>query len=407
MTDLEAVTRLIELVHRELHHRRAQRRSSPQPQPTGSQPMVLVVIDDYGNLAATFEGAGTSAALYPWFEKLNRVITDGRGHGVHTALSATRRAVVKAGVLASITNRIVLRQADPASFVEHGLPGSLHDAELVPGRGFLTATIQVQIATSDPAAHTVARTAARCAPSHGQEPVPSGAKRRPGALTTEALATAVHLDSLSSTSRARHSVVIGVADLAPRGDVVTIDLTRSDLAVVGGPGAGRSTVLATIAQQLATAGVEVWAIGAVDSPVAAVVELHRRAFGSIDDIVANLDELGEWATSEPASGHAPTLVIDDLDLLDQQALERPLARVAAAGIRWLAATTSATTYSMNPFVQQLRRTRPLLYLQPESGRNVHELTGVAATIRPGLPMPPGRGMFITDRRATVVQVAKI
>ncbi len=406
--DLEAVTRIIDLLDRTTHDRRARRRSLGQPAPRDGEPTVLVLIDDYGNLAATFEGSGTTAALHPWFEKLNRAITDGRQLGVHTALTATRRSAVRAGVLSSLTNRIVLRQSEPAGFVEHGLPGSLHDADLVPGRGFLTATTQVQIAVSEPAPEPLPEPAA---PPPGPADRPPGPRRRSGrtgepGLVTEALAMDVRLDSLPPRSESPHVVRIGVADLAPPGDVVAVDLTRSDLVVVGGPGAGRSTALATIGHQLVAAGVEVWAIGDdAGSPVASVAGLHRQAFGPIGDVVTTLADLVESVVT-PGRGHRPRLVIDDLDQLDRPELEGPLASVADARIGWLAATTSTATYSPNPFVQQLRRTRPLLHLRPESGREVHESTGVAVTIRPGLPLPPGRGVLIVDRRATVIQVAR-
>ena len=65
---------------------------------------MLVLIDDYGNLSQAFEGSGAGAALFAWLEALNRVIADGRQVGVHTALTAGRRAVSAALAMALATH---------------------------------------------------------------------------------------------------------------------------------------------------------------------------------------------------------------------------------------------------------------------------------------------------------------
>ena len=100
------------------------------------------------------------------------------------------------------------------------------------------------------------------------------------------------------------------------------------------------------------------------------------------------------------------LLADDLDVLDRPELEQSFGQFCALGLRWVASTATLRAYSTNPLVQELRRARSLLWLRPETPREIHELTGVAPTIRPGLPMPPGRGVLIVNRRATVLQVAR-
>lgn len=412
--DLEAVTRVIALLEAAVQGRRLARgqasgrvdatrglgdeRARPE-----QQSAVLVLIDDYGNLASTFEGAGASSALYPWFEALNRVIADGRQLGIHTALTATRRAAVKAGVLASVTNRIVFRQAEPGNYVELGLPARSGATELAPGRGFLSETTQVQIALA------------------ARESVAGGTVEP--ALQTQALPTEVSLDTILGTTQEQRAatttggsgsgeiattVVLGIADLTHPDEPVTFDVAGENLVVVGDPGSGRSTALRTIGHQLVAAGAEVWAIGPSSSPVDSIAGLHHAVFGDADVTAEPLSRLAarcERAATSELSSARPILLVDDLDLLDHPALEQPFATICAAGIRWVATAATLRAYGGNPLAQTARNARSFLCLQPPGGREVHELTGVTPMFRPGLPMPPGRGVLVTKRRATVLQVA--
>ncbi|MGI9616445.1 MAG: FtsK/SpoIIIE domain-containing protein [Acidimicrobiales bacterium] len=406
--DLEAVTRIVSLLDRVVQDRRSAKGRPVASNPAEDGATILLLIDDYGNLATTFEGAGASAELYAWFETLNRVIVDGRQLGIRTALSASRRAVVKAGVLSAMTNRIVLRQADASSFVEFGLPGTLHHIDLGPGRGLLTSTTQIQIARSDlPTDHPANRPPALEVEAHS-------------ALHTHPLPLELRLDTIAATDTrgevhlperggrtgarsGRRSVVLGVADLAGSGEVVTVDLDANDLAIVGEPMSGRSTALHTIGKQLVAAGAEVLAIGPPGSPLGRLSDLRRRAF-TVQAIAELLGELADAQT--PDADRGPILLVDDLDVLDRPQLERSFGQFCALGLRWVASTTTLRAYSTNPLVQELRRARSLLWLRPETPREIQEMTGVVPVIRPGLPMPPGRGVLVVNRRATVLQIAR-
>ncbi len=43
-------------------------------------------------------------------------------------------------------------------------------------------------------------------------------------------------------------------------------------------------------------------------------------------------------------------------------------------------------------------------LQPESRQDVEAAIGVKPALRPGQPFPPGRGIFVANRRWSLVQV---
>jgi S-DNA-T family DNA segregation ATPase FtsK/SpoIIIE len=110
------------------------------------------------------------------------------------------------------------------------------------------------------------------------------------------------------------------------------------------------------------------------------------------------------------NGNAPrsVLVIDDLDRLDDPLLAQLLDRVAGADdLRVIAAleSRSMTGYTTSAMVTLIRRSRRRLVLQPDDPGEFLQMTGVALPSRPGLRQPPGRGVLVSDRTASIIQVA--
>jgi DNA segregation ATPase FtsK/SpoIIIE, S-DNA-T family len=225
---------------------------------------------------------------------------------------------------------------------------------------------------------------------------------RPGPeLSVGPLPVHLDLDRLAAPGSAPGPMqaVLGLADLEPA--PVVVDLTFDNLVVLGEPRSGRSTALLTIAGQLAVGGAQVWAVGPAGSPLAGLPGAHRRSFGQSAAVADVLAELAAAGDSEPR----PVLVIDDVDLLEDPALDAVLGRLLAAGVRYVAATTSLRGYSTSPLTQDMKKARSLLYLQPPGSREVQEVAGVNPRIRPGLALVPGRGVLVVKRAARVVQVA--
>lgn len=405
--DLEAVTRAIALLDRLLGQRRAALAAAARDgsaAPTFSR--VLLVIDDYGNLAQTFEGAGASSQLVGWLETLNRVIVDGRQVGIHTALSASRRAVVKPGLLAAVANRLVLRQSDPAGYADAGLPPSVTaDLDLPPGRGFLNGPNLAQVASlaaggRDPGRESEAaalRQLAREAAAPAGCPLPE--------LAVPALPIDAVLEPATASDRAGGAsppwtVVIGPADLGHQ--PVSLDLTHDNLTVLGDPRSGRSTALISVGRQLARAGVEVWAVGPPGSPLGALAVAHRCIVGRAPAVAGGLAELVAADDGTPRF-----LLVDDVDVLEDPVLDAALGALLAQGLRWAGSTASLRGYSTNPVVQEMKKARTVLYLQPPGSREVQEITGVNPRLRPGLPSTPGRGVLIANRLPRVIQVARV
>ena len=67
---------------------------------------------------------------------------------------------------------------------------------------------------------------------------------------------------------------------------------------------------------------------------------------------------------------------------------------------------SMTGYTASAMLNLARRSRRLLILRPDDAGDFLQMTGIKPPIRPGLALPPGRGVLVADREPTVMQVAR-
>ena len=370
--NLEAVTRIIQLLHHEMESRRQSTNRSP----------VLLLLDDYGSLAEAFDGmrAGTSQNL--WLEMLNQVIVNGRQVGIYPVITATRRLAVRGAVMASVAERLVLRQVDASAYVDMGVPSEMVTGRaLLPGRGFTGGReVQVATASSDALKQLVANTQA--AAPH---------------LARGALPTSVTAPSWTRGDRTGPgtSVHLGCADLTH--EPVTYDRKRGPLVVAGDPGSGRSNVLSLLSCAALAAGERVVGIGGPDSPLQSI--LADGAYGQRQAFLAALTNLVEEVARRPAG--PVTLVVDDFELIDDPAIDTLCARLLDHAQLAAVAVGSQRPFSTNPLAQEIRRARSFVVLNPVGPYELQELTGLKATIRPGIPAVPGRGYFV-DHRTTVL-----
>jgi S-DNA-T family DNA segregation ATPase FtsK/SpoIIIE len=406
--DLEAVTRHLTLLDRELTRRRrlladagaenltAYNRSCPP------LPRVVVLVDGFGAMMAAFAGSittlgGTSPEL--WAEMIQRMVVDGRQVGMHVVLAADRVGAVPARIQSAVGCRIILRHVDRAAYVEHGVPFERAGAlELGVGRGLMNGSTLVQIASvsRDPSARAQCDEIAALAATSG--------RRRTTLLASTRLPASVTLDRLGTACERRLQPCIGLHDIT--GAPAVVDLEWSHMAVCGPPRSGRSTALATIVEALGSEH-EVFVVAPGSSPLAgaelprSTIAARRECVAELLDRLANLVDMGV--------GRRPrVLVVDDLDRLDDVALAPAWDRLANAdGVRVVAAveTRSMTGYTQNPILGMLRRTNRVLVLRPDDAGEFLAMTGVRLPIRPGVELPPGRGVLLADRVASVLQVA--
>jgi S-DNA-T family DNA segregation ATPase FtsK/SpoIIIE len=365
---------------------------------------IVVLIDGFGGLSSTLlePAGGLGIASEMWSELVNRLVIDGRQVGIHTVITADRRNAVPSRLHAAVANRLILRHADEGSYAEHGIPlvraGAL---DLTPGRGLLDGDTLIQIASvsRDPLGRAqgeaIAAIASRATPA--REPTPSvlASARLPDHLALTDVPPPVAPGGLAAA--------IGVTDVS--GAAAVVDLDWSNLAVAGAPRSGRSTALAAVAAVL-HGHHDVYVVGPGTSPLAGF-GFPRAAFGRADLVAPLLDQL---ATQVALGGpdRRLVLVIDDADTFDDPILNPVFERLAnydSLRVVGSLETRAMTGYTTSPLVGALRRARRLLVLQPDDPSEFLQATGVKLPIRPGLRMPPGRGVLLADRTPSIIQIA--
>lgn len=405
--DLEAVTRIIALLSGELDERRRRLATAQAENATafrqqgGALSRILLLVDGYANLAAAFTGGGYSNPLDQWLDQFHRLVLDGRQVGLHVVLTADRRGGVPPLLQSAIANRIVLRQSDESGYGDHGIPiARARTLDLPPGRGLWQADALVQMAcvsaTDDGPAQAAAIAHAgqrlrlsRDVPELRTAPLPDAVAEAPVPMARPG-------DLLFG---------LGVADLSL--EPISVDLAHSHFLIVGLPRSGRSTAALVAAKGLRAAGLDLWAVGPAGSPLAELGVGPQVRFGRPDTVVAVLDEL---ATVLAFPSDVPrVLVVDDLDTLEDPSLQSVWERLVKADELRVVATIETRShggFSMNAMLNEVRKARRSLFLQPEEPVEFFQLTGVKAPVRPGTPMPPGRGILVVDRKPTLVQVAR-
>ena len=405
--DIEALSRHIVMLDRELTRRRqllsqaCAEHLSAYNAANPVLPRIVVLIDDIGALVELIGGQGNGALApgEPWPERLVRVLVEGRRAGIHGVVTADRRTAVPARLHAAVSNRIVLAHADRLSYADHGVPSDASELQdLTPGRGWWNGStvIQIAVASSDHSARGQREAIERAAAASNPKLI--------GVLHSTPLPRRVTVAS-PSPHTAPLTAPLGIEDVTC--DEVTLDLSASHLAVIGGPRSGKSTALRTIAAGL-VGGHELYAVGAADSGLAGAAVEHA-AFRSANEIASLLDALA----LAPRTGHTSmsrprVLLVDDLELLDDLALAAAWERVATCPqLRIVAAvdTTAITGFTSNPVAAALKRARRMLLLQPDDPGEFLQVTGVRLSTRPGTRWVPGRGVLVVDRLPRVVQVA--
>ncbi|MGY6500713.1 MAG: FtsK/SpoIIIE domain-containing protein [Acidimicrobiales bacterium] len=404
--DLEAVTRVIALLERELERRRsvlgesqAETLSAHQAA-GGSMPRILLLVDGLENLVATFTGGSFGSTMDAWLSSLQRIVLDGRQVGIHSVLTASRRNGVPAVINSSIGERVILRQADQSAYADVGLPAAqAKDLDLPSGRGLWHGTQLLQIAcvsTDGDGRAQALDLRERASAMRGGEPT----------ITTTPLPERVGIDRLPGGSSPT-SVQLGLADLtlAP----VAVDLEHSHMFISGLARSGRSTAAMVMVDGLRAAGHEVWTFGPAASPLMALNDRRVGAFGRAEALQPVLEELAQLVETTP--GASPRfMVIDDLDAFEDMSLGPLWERLAGSDALRVVATIenrSVSGFSTNALLNTVRKARRALVLQPDDAVEFFQMTGVKAPLRPGTSMPPGRGVLLVDRRPTVVQVAQL
>lgn len=360
------------------------------------EPRVLLLLD---GLSAFRDAHEADAGRTPVWNAFQRVVAEGRPLGVHVVMAGERPGALPTSLAGSVQRRLVLRQADEATYGVLDVPKDVLGPSSAPGRGvFAGEQDELQVAVPGGAA----------APAEQAQALEALAQRMRAAGVVPAppirrLAGWIELASLPENVDGLP--VLGVADdtLEPVGFE-----PHGTFLLAGMPGSGRTTVLRSLATSMRRAmpGARLYYVGNRRSPV--------HAAGIWDDVAldpeqaaalarAVLPDLGELA----APDKPVVVVIETLSEFLGGPAEQALAEVVKTARRndhfVLAEGETGAWGSSWPLVADVRGGRRGLVLQPD------HLDGDTLFRTPFPRMgraefPPGRGVYVEQGRLRRVQV---
>jgi S-DNA-T family DNA segregation ATPase FtsK/SpoIIIE len=259
--DSERVDRLLRLLSAEIDARQSDPlRGSPGPSPS-RWPDIVLLIDGWETLTSHWSTVDHGRPI----DQLTAVLRDGPAVGVVAAISGGRN-LLTGNVSALLTERVVLRFADPADAVLAGVPPSRSSGPQPAGRGLVigprfpdAAEIQVALGEIDPAGHVLrsggsspdrCEAVVRPPVSQSSWQIPELPRR----LDHHQLLDAWQRESwVTKSPTDGHRLPIGIGGDEAR--VLELDLDAAPITLVVGPaGSGRTSVLRGLAYGLARLG---------------------------------------------------------------------------------------------------------------------------------------------------------
>lgn len=360
---------------------------------------VIVLFDGYAAFHAAYERVDLGTLV----DEVPRLAADGPSLGMHFVISADRRAGLPPKMAALVTQRIVLRLANPDEYSALGVPRDAIDPD-IPGRAVTEDGHVAQIAVvGAQGSGADLNEAIRAIVARGD----AASSAQPPPVRT--LPTDVPNAQLPASSDAAHPVV-GVGDEAL--EPVGLDLADGHALVAGPHGSGRSTALACLVASLRRVPdpPELVVLSPRRSPHLDYFSRHGRLVTG-DAIEAAAAAMAEELELRPEHDGQPNLVVlvDDADELfdtpTSVALERVARRGRDRGIRVIAAVeTRAALRAFGGLVPELRKHRQGLLLLPDPDVD-GDLFGVRLPRRTGSAQTPGRGYLVRRGAFELVQVA--
>ncbi len=371
-------------------------------EPDDRLPWLVLMVDGWEGVQAAYDEIDHGRPL----DVLQRLIREGGSAGLRVILTGDR-GVLTSRVGGSISDRLLLRLADPGDYGLAGVAARQVPVAMPAGRGLLAdGAVEAHVALlgDDPAGP--AQQAALAAVANAAEKRPTEltpAHQRP--LRVEPLPARVCVDTIRIAAKAASTgplwtlVGVGGDELEPLG----VDLESDGRAfVVGGPaGSGKSSTLMTVTRWLGHEGIATVVVASARSPLSSL----SGEPGVLDVLRADQsDEL----TALLAGHRSPlVVVVDDAEMVHDSPMERPLCELLRPhGTPDTALVLAASSTDMAGFFRGLtveaRRNRCGLLLGP-AGPVDGDLLGVRVTR--GGETRPGRGLLVVRGRAQPVQVA--
>jgi S-DNA-T family DNA segregation ATPase FtsK/SpoIIIE len=427
--DLERADRLLRLVRSEISERQQRLAAGDRGRFT---PIVLLV--DGWEALTTYLAAVDHGLM---LDEFMSIVRDGASAGLHVAISGGR-TLLTAAISTLLTERVVLRFADPADVLLAGAPASFTKMEQTPGRGVwlsprFEAAREIQVALPPSATVRVEVPPRPGMSSRTRWRIPTLPQRltHQELLAASAEQTGHHRHSGGGpatptttplTDAHRCSVPIGIG-----GDhalPVHLHLVPASVTLIlGSAGAGRTSALRCIAAGLQRISIPVLLVGGsipestgppwIDVTSAGADAVLARALAEQPDAVVLMDEVIAAGSMPGSAAEAQLEAV--AGLLSAHVAGRSSTAAASTSTELIGTTANpsgaalvlatSTTAMLSAYRGVLLLARGcrtgLLLGGPAPGDG--ELLGARLPRR--LAGPPGRALLVTSGRATALQLA--
>lgn len=380
--------------------------------PAAQLPWLLLLIDGWEAVQAAFDDVDHGRPL----ETLLRLVREGAAAGLRIVITG-ERGVLTSRIGAAISDRLLLRLADPADYGLAGIALRQVPATMPPGRAVVAqGAVAAQIALLAPDPAFPAQKAAllsigAAATRRDAQGLTGPSDRRPmmvAALPRQVTHTDLYEVSESDRGPLWAPLGLGGDDLSVQG----ADLSEIAAFVIAGPpGSGRSTALLTLEHFLIERHASVAVVAGCRSPLRRLgnIDNGRRTQVAPDDPA----ELASLAASASTRGGSLVILIDDVEMLNETPMEQLLITLLQKGARpdlpanlglVLTGSTSGMSSQFRGLAVEARRHRCGLLLG-EVGPVEADLLGVRAP--PNDEAPPGRGLLVVRGRGIPIQVGQV
>jgi S-DNA-T family DNA segregation ATPase FtsK/SpoIIIE len=366
-------------------------------------PHIVLLIDGWDAMADALEGRENGRYL----EMVNRLLREGAAAGVHV-VATSERALLHPRMQTLNDDQLLLRMNDPGEYYVLGMKARDVPADIVPGRGWRSGGIELQVALLAPGTtgQEQAEALRRIGAEASKRSAGLAAERRPfriDSLPARIGFTEAYEKVPAEARRPMRGLLgIGGDDLAP----VYADFAQSAPAfmVSGPPGSGRSTALASLAVTLLAGGTRLVVLAPRESPLR-LLGPHPGV-----ELLTSVDPSAEeFATALRTVTGPGVVLVDDADILGYMpSANLELRTVVNSGRdRGLglacAATPETLTGAAVGWIGEARRHRKGLLLQPQSLLE-GDLLGVRLTQSQLFGRVPGRGLLPEPRTGALITV---
>jgi len=357
---------------------------------------ILLLIDGFAAFRDMYENTVGTAQPY---SMLARVLSEGRSVGIHVALTAERPNAINTALAASIQKRLVLKQAEEATYVLLNIAKDILDPSSPPGRGvFAEDTNEIQIAVLNATSDTEKQAASIDSLAKSMTQV--GIVAAPG---VERLPSLIPIGQVPTSVGGQPVLGVREDTLEPIGF-----RAEGTFVVAGMPGTGRTTALRYLCHALHRWDPRVpkYYIGPSRSA------LHAETIWA--DHARTEEEIAELCTDilpsleRPAAGiPGAVLVLEALTEFIGSSVENPIVGLIRAARRnghlVIGETETAGWGSAWPLISEIRNGRRGIVLQPDQADG-DGLFRVAFPRVKRADFPVGRGISVDAGKSCTVQI---